>query len=126
MIKRSLFKLVPAVAITIVLMVSGTADELKAETVKASKRVDPVTFSVTAARIKDAALSDERLWIKLDEKGRLQFLEVTRAEMWNQMHIVILGYPALRFTVVHEIDNGRLVIKEPEAALVKALESHLK
>lgn len=100
---------------------------LKAQTFDAGKSAEPVTFSLTAERIKEAELSDDgRLWIRLDQTGARQLHEVTRAEMWRQLDIMINEHHALRFMVVHEIDNGRLVIEQPEEALLKTISRHFQ
>ena len=100
---------------------------MKAETFDVGKRAEPVTFSLTTEKIEGAVVSDDdRLWITLDQTSAGELHEVTKAEMWQELHIGINGHPALRFTIVHEIDNGRLVIEQPEEALLKVLRPHLQ
>lgn len=115
------------IAVAIVLAVFAKTSALKAETFDAGKPAELVTFSLTTERIEDAVLSnDGRLWIRLDQTGARQLHEVTTAEMWKQLDIMINGHPALRFMVVHEIDNGRLVIEQPEEALLKTIRRHFQ
>ncbi|WP_286816811.1 hypothetical protein [Marinobacter sp. UBA3607] len=85
-----------------------------------------VEFSVPVERVEKASISDDGLlWIVLDEQGRAELREMTRANLGQPVQIVMAGQVVLRFTVITEQESGRLRVQNPHQGLIEALEAFL-
>lgn len=85
-----------------------------------------VEFSVPVERVEKASISEDGLlWIVLDDQGRTELHEMTRANLGQPVQIVMAGQVVLRFTVTTELESGRLRVQNPHQGLIEALEAFL-
>ncbi|WP_288372448.1 hypothetical protein [uncultured Marinobacter sp.] len=82
-----------------------------------------VEFSVPVERVEKASISEDGLlWIVLDQQGRAELHEMTRANLGQPVQIVMAGQVVLHFTVITELESGRLRVQNPHQGLIEALE----
>ncbi|WP_199457506.1 MULTISPECIES: hypothetical protein [unclassified Marinobacter] len=122
-IKNGLSGLVTAAAFSVCLFafpgISG------AETLW-DKQPAVVEFSVPVERVEKASISEDGLlWIILDDQGRTELHDMTRANLGQPVQIVMAGKVVLRFTVITELESGRLRVQNPHQGLIEALEAFL-
>lgn len=85
-----------------------------------------VEFSVPVERVEKASISEDGLlWIVLDDQGRTELHEMTRANLGQPVQIVMACQVVLRFTVTTELESGRLRVQNPHQGLIEALEAFL-
>src|SRR5690606_39775914 len=68
----------------------------------------------------DLISEDGLLWIVLDDQGRTGLHEMTRANLGQPVQIVMAGQVVLRFTVITELESGRLRVQNPHQEIGRA------
>src|SRR5690554_7728286 len=122
-IKHGLLGLVTAAAFSVCLFASPGISG--AETLWDGQPV-VMEFSVPVERVEKASISEDGLlWIVLDDQGRADLHEMTRANLGQPVQIVMAGQVVLRFTVTTELESGRLRVQNPHQGLIEALEAFL-
>lgn len=88
-------------------------------------QTDVLIFRVPAEEIERVHIEGNELWLRLNASGRERLQSITANNLYETLQVDILGQPALRLTIVSEIDSGGIRVRNPSDELQEALKSYL-